>query len=167
MSDRTAARLASLHIEAAAIAFITACGGNSSDPAPPTTTTTPPGSSAGNCAVPLRPLANPSTIARPPKPESTSSRRTRRGRVVEELWKHQPAGAGRRLMPLSTIVPASTSEDIGQVAVLRDESDIILPANAFDLRNIAVSFARNGSGGYDMRRSDRAFQSAVGDRVPL
>ena len=30
-----------------------------------------------------------------------------------------------------------------------------------------MGFARNGSGGYDMRRSDRAFQSSVGDRITL
>jgi hypothetical protein len=103
---------------------------------------------------------------REPKGESTGDRRTRRGRVLEELWKHQAAGGRRRLTP-SSIAPASTSEDIGQVAVIRDEGDIILPANAFDLRNLAVTFARNGSGGYDARRSDRAFQSSVGERVTL
>ena len=167
MSHRTAARLATVLIEAIAIAFlVTACGGNSGGTTPPPTTT-PPGSSGGNCSVPIRGLANPSTVERQPKPESTSNRRTRRGRVLEELWKHQAAGARRRVTPLSTIAPASTSDDIGQVAVIRDESDIILAANSFDLRNIAVSFARNGSGGYDMRRSDRAFQNSVGDRITL
>ena len=55
----------------------------------------------------------------------------------------------------------------GQIAVLRDDGDLILPANPYDLRSTAVTFARNGVGGFDVRRSDRAFQSSVGDKVPL
>jgi hypothetical protein len=47
------------------------------------------------------------------------------------------------------------------------EGDLVLPANPFDLRAIAVAFARNGSGGYDARRSDRQFQTAVGEKIPL
>jgi hypothetical protein len=154
-------------IEAIAIALLlTACGRDSSGAAPPPKTTPPPPSSSGSCAIPVRALANASTAERRPKPESTANRRTRRGRVYEELWKHQAAGARRRIAPFA-IAPASTSEDIGQIAVVRDEGDIILPANSFDLRNIAVTFARNGAGGYDARRSDRAFQSSVGERIAL
>jgi len=67
----------------------------------------------------------------------------------------------------ASIAPASTTEDIGQVAVVRDEGDLVLPANAFDLRAVAVAFTRNGIGGYDVRRSDRPFQSAVGEKIPL
>jgi hypothetical protein len=153
-------------IEAIAIALLlSACGGNSSGTTPPPTTTPPP-SSSGSCAVPLRTLASAPAAERRPKPESTANRRTRRGRVYEELWKHQAAGRQRRIAPFE-VAPSSTSEDVGQVAVIRDEGDILLPANAFDLRSIAVTFARNGSGGYDARRSDRAFQSSVGERIPL
>src|SRR5205814_1137267 len=35
------------------------------------------------------------------------------------------------------------------------------------LRSAAVTFARNGVGGFDLKRSDRTFQSSVGDRVAL
>jgi len=101
-----------------------------------------------------------------PKPESTSDRRTRRGRVYEELWKHQAALNRRRLTP-SSVSAAATAEDIGQVAVIRDQGDLLLPANVFDLRAAAVAFARNGAGGYDARRSDRPFQSTVGEKIPL
>lgn len=74
--------------------------------------------------------------------------------------------ARRRLTP-SSVAPAATAQDIGQLAVVRDEGELILPANPYDLRGIAVTFARNGGGGYDLRRSDRQFQSAVGEKVPL
>ena len=50
---------------------------------------------------------------------------------------------------------------------MRDEGDLVLPPNAFDLRSAAFLFARNGSGGYDVRPSTRAFLSSVGDKVPL
>lgn len=65
------------------------------------------------------------------------------------------------------ISPAATSEDEGQIAVLRDDGDLILPANPYDLRSTAVTFARNGVGGFDLRRSDRTFQSSVGDKITL
>jgi len=90
----------------------------------------------------------------------------RRGRVYEQLWKHRAALA-RRGSTAASLAPAATAEDIGQIAVIRDQGDIILPANAFDLRAAAVAFARNGSGGYDARRSDRQFQSSVGDKLAL
>jgi hypothetical protein len=166
MARGSASRIALELIEAIAIAaLLSACGGSPGATTPPPTTTPPPASSS-SCSIPLRPFANPSAVARRPKPESTGDRRTRRGRVFEELWKHQAGGAQRRFAPFA-VAPASTSEDIGQVAVIRDEGDIILPANSFDLRNVAVTFARNGSGGYDARRSDRAFQSQVGERIAL
>ena len=43
----------------------------------------------------------------------------------------------------------------------------MLPPNAFDLRSAAFLFARNGSGGYDVRPSTRAFLSSVGDKISL
>jgi len=167
MTSRTAIRISVELIEAIAIAIVvTACGGGDSSGTPPPTTTPPPASS-GSCSIPFEPLASSSSSAtRQPKPDSTSDRRSRRGRVYEELWKHQAAATRRRLAPLS-YAPASTSEDFGQIAVVRDEGDLILPANAFDLRSVAITFARNGSGGYDARRSDRAFQASVGEKITL
>ena len=84
--------------------------------------------------------------------------------MYEELWKHQAATRSSR--PAS-IAPAATTDDIGQIAVVRDEGDLILPANRFDLQARAFVFARNGFGGYDVRSSTRPFQSAVGDKIPL
>ena len=95
---------------------------------------------------------------------STSDRQTRRGRVYQELWKHEAAQAraGAR-----TIGPRAVVEDIGQIAVVRDEGDIILPANAYDLRSLSVAFAPAGAGGFDLRPSTRSFQSSVGTKITL
>jgi hypothetical protein len=99
------------------------------------------------------------------KRASTGDRATRRGQVYQELWKHESARR-RRSAPLS-ISPAASAEDQGQIAVIRDDGDLVLPANLYDLRSTAVTFARNGVGGFDVRRSDRTFQSAVGDKIAL
>ena len=140
------------------------CGGNSGG-APPPQTPAPVPATGGSCSTPLTSAALTPAPAQP-KPPSTDDRRTRRGRVDEELWKHQAAAARRRSTP-AAIAPAAVVEDIGQVAVVRDEGDLVLAANPYDLRAIAVAFARNGSGGYDVRRSDRVFQTAVGEKIPL
>jgi hypothetical protein len=146
-----------------ATVVIAACGGSGTPPPP---TTEPPPSTSGNCSIPIEPAALNVTIGPRSKPISTDDRRTRRGRVYEQLWKHEAARAGRRFSPTS-ISPSASTEDIGQVAVVRDEGDLVLTANAFDLRAVGVAFARNGSGGYDVRRSDRPFQSAVGEKITL
>src|ERR1051325_9575464 len=154
---------------AIALALLTAaCGGGGGATTPPPTS--PPPAASTGCTIPfetetLRPRA-----AAPPKPESTSDRRTRRGRVYEELWKQQAAiarsGAGDRARP-ATVAPSATAEDIGQIAVMRDEGDLVLPANQFDLQSKGFLFSRNGSGGYDVRPSTRAFQSSVGEKISL
>jgi hypothetical protein len=160
MPQRSGARAALV-----AMLLTAACGGSSGGTTPPPTTSPPP-STIGACSIPIAPAALGSRAAAVPKPASTDDRRTRRGRVYEQLWKHQAARGGRRSAPAS-ISPTASAEDIGQVAVIRDEGDLVLPANAFDLRAIGLRFARNGAGGYDLRRSDRLFQSAVGEKIPL
>ena len=57
--------------------------------------------------------------------------------------------------------------DIGEVAVIQDNGDIILPANAFDLGGVGLSFVPNASGGFDVRRGDATFQSDLGTRLTL
>jgi len=147
---------------AIAVALLTvSCGGSGSGTTTPPPTPAP---SAGACTIPFQAAALTDAAPSAPKSDAASDRRTRRGRVYEELWKHQAAAA--RLRP-ATISPATTTEDIGQIAVMRDEGDLVLPPNAFDLRSSAFLFARNASGGYDIRSSTRAFLSAVGDKVPL
>src|SRR2546430_3324386 len=145
--------------------LVAACGGDTSSPPPPSTPS-PPASTNGTCSIPIAPPPLTSSGAPLRESEPTRDRPSRRGQVYEELWKHQAALARRRSAPAS-MTPASVAEDIGQVAVIRDQGDLLLPANVFDLRATAVAFVRNGAGGYDARRSDRQFQSAVGNKIPL
>ena len=69
-----------------------------------------------------------------------------------------PRRSGRR---------AATSSDIGDIAVIRDEGDVIVPPNAFDLKGTGLRFTRNSAGGYDVRQTDAAFRTTIGNRVTL
>jgi hypothetical protein len=139
-----------------------ACGGGGS--APPNGTPPPP-TTPGSCAVSIETEAIRARSSVATKASATGDRATRRGQVYQELWKHD-AARRTRAAP-QTVSPRASAEDEGQIAVLRDEGDLVLPANPYDLRSTAVTFARNGVGGFDVRRSDRTFQSAVGDKVTL
>src|SRR5262249_25066389 len=81
----------------------------------------------------------------------------------QELWKHEAATAPR--LRARTVTPQAVVEDSGQIAVVRDQGDGILPANPFDLPSIAVTVAPNRVRTYHLRRSDRLFPSSL--RHPL
>jgi hypothetical protein len=87
-----------------------------------------------------------------------------RWRVLESLWIHQQASERR---PAARGPSAATSSDIGDIAVIRDEGDVIVPPNAFDLKGIGLRFTRNSAGGYDVRQTDAAFRTTIGNRVTL
>ena len=57
--------------------------------------------------------------------------------------------------------------DIGEIAIVADEGDLIAPANAYDLRGAGVRFTRNGSGGYDAQRIPLAFRTSLGRQLLL
>ena len=57
--------------------------------------------------------------------------------------------------------------DVGDVAVIQDDGDLIAQANAFDLRATGLRFVPNGSGGYDVVRTDSTFRADIGDPVTL
>ncbi|MCA1563107.1 MAG: hypothetical protein LC804_23570 [Acidobacteria bacterium] len=56
---------------------------------------------------------------------------------------------------------------MGEIAVLQDEGDLVLPPNLYDLRSLGLRFTRNGAGGYDVRRIDGTFRSTLGTRLTL
>src|SRR6185503_874701 len=89
-----------------------------------------------------------------------------RWRILESLWIHEQA-LGRRNTPATLGPVAATSTDIGEIAVLRDEGDLIVPANTFDLKGMGLRFTRNSQGGYDVRQADAAFRTTIGNRITL
>ena len=98
-----------------------------------------------------------------------------RGRVYEAMWIHRAAEEERqrsRVRQDSTsetaiTTPAPVSEDVGDIAVVQDSGDLVLPAHPFDLGGIGLRFTRNGSNGYNVAKIDANFRSALGTRVTL
>jgi len=90
-----------------------------------------------------------------------------RWRVLDALWTHReyldrpPRATDRR-----SIAPRSNA-DVGEIAVVQDEGDLILPPNTYDLRSVGLRFTRNSSGGYNVTRIDGNFRATLGTRLTL
>ncbi len=96
-----------------------------------------------------------------------------RGRTLEAMWLHQAAGEQRARTPRADATaggaittPAPVSEDVGDVAIVQDAGDIVLPANLFDLRSTGLRFTRTGSG-YTVTKIDANFRATLGRQVTL
>lgn len=88
--------------------------------------------------------------------------------VLNELSLHrQRAVDGTAAASPDAALSGRDGEDIGEIAVIRDEGDIVAPPNTFDLRNAGVRFTRNGSGGYDARKIDPTFRQTLGRQLTL
>jgi hypothetical protein len=144
-----------------------ACGGKSSSSGStptPTPTPTPP---ANPCAALAQTEGEEQEQDAEAQAYADSKRLPRvdgdpRWSLLNSLWQH--AAAGRFALPLAE--SATHSQDVGNVAVLQDPGDIIVSANQFDLQNLNLKFARNGSS-YDVTRTNTGFRSTLGDRITL
>jgi hypothetical protein len=152
-------------------------GGGGNNPPPPPTTTNP-------CTTALladvEVMAVGSVAQRGVKPDDkrTLIDGNPRGRLAEAMALHQAAIEKRRAQARADAVtdtgfgrPAITSprpdrEDIGEIAVIQDSGDLVLPANAYDVRSVGLRFARNGSS-YTLSRIDGSFRATLGNRVTL
>ena len=93
-----------------------------------------------------------------------------RGRAAEALWIHQAgelqrASRGLRLQPEGTTL-TPVAADVGDIAVIQDQGDLILPANTFDLKNTGVRFTPSGDG-YAVTKIDATFRQSLGTRLTL
>ncbi len=141
-------------------------GGGGTNPPPP---------------APQNPCATASIQADEPIAAQTSSNPAKkdvvdgstRWRVLDELWRHRQAQLQRERRPQPRIeaeaaaAPGRQNLDVGEIAVVQDEGDLVQPANIYDLLNVGLRFSRNASGGYDVQRIDGTFRSALGTRVTL
>jgi hypothetical protein len=181
---------------ARAVALITAtvlaaCGGSGSPggTTPPGGGTTPPGGGTtptNPCTTAL--LADTEGVATNgvlqggavPSDKKTLVDGNPRGRLPEALALNRWADERRRNQQLratvqaasrgdtqpSITVPAPVAEDIGDIAVIQDTGDLILPLNPFDVRSVGLRFTRSGSA-YTLSKIDANFRSALGARVTL
>lgn len=142
-----------------------ACGGGGSDngggsPSPPPSGGNPCATAALEAGSDVFPVAAPSGPSR----KTAAFDGNPRWRVLDALWLHR---ARRAREPLATLEAAGEALDIGEIAVLQDEGDLIAPPNPYDLRNTGLRFSANAAGGYDVTRIDSAFRSALGSRLAL
>src|SRR5688572_16436934 len=93
-------------------------------------TTPPPATTAQNPCPPGR-----ASLARlDGSPSDKASQPTRvdpRGTLGDILWRHRAAQG--RAVPLAVAAPTAAA-DVGEIAVLQDEGDLVAPPNAFDLQ---------------------------------
>jgi hypothetical protein len=88
-----------------------------------------------------------------------------RGDINQLFWTHRAARERGLVQPSETSLPRD-NEDVGEIAVLRDQGDLIVPASIFDLISASLRFTPNGSG-YNLSRSDFGFRSNLGTRIVL
>ena len=146
--------------------MLAACGSNNGGsqgpaPAPPTGTNPCATATVEGETVSLAGEAAATTV----RQKTEVIDRDPRWRVLDALWLHrQRAGRPRELAATAS---GRNSIDIGEIAVLQDEGDLIAPPNAVDIRSQGLRFTRNGSGGFDVARIDGAFRGNLGTRLTL
>jgi hypothetical protein len=151
-------------ILAACAALGIACGddgGGTSDPTQPPSSSPPAATAQNPCPAPRASLA--SLDGTPSAKASQPTRVDPRSTLADILARHQEAQGRPR--PLATASPVA-SADVGEIAVIQDEGDLVTPANTFDLQGTGLRFTPR-SGGYDVSRIDGSFQSAIGDPITL
>ena len=87
-----------------------------------------------------------------------------RGRLFDALWLNA-SRSGR--VSADARAAGRDAIDVGEIAIVQDEGDLIESPNAYDLRNLGLRFTRNGSGGYDVSRIDGTFRTTLGTRLTL
>jgi hypothetical protein len=108
----------------------------------------------------------PSTIPASARTKLEAVDRTPQGRLLDALWLHR-SRADRIRRPTAAEATGRDSVDVGQIAVIQDEGDLIEQPNAYDLRNLGLRYTRNAAGGYDVTRIDGTFRTDVGNRLTL
>ena len=64
------------------------------------------------------------------------------------------------------VSPAPVAEDVGEIAVIQDTGDLILPLNPYDVRSTGLRFTRSGSS-YTLSKIDGTFRNTLGNRLTL
>ncbi len=91
-----------------------------------------------------------------------------RWRVLEDLWIHRQAAARRG--PIDARPPRRPVDnvDVGAIAVLQDEGDLLVAPNPLDLRSTGLALhARMPPAATTSERSTASFRSPLGTRLTL
>lgn len=87
-----------------------------------------------------------------------------RGRHLDSVWKHR-AAASQRVRGIDP--PVETPPPPGEIAVLQDTGELMTRSNPLDLRDAAIRFTPNASGGYDALPAAYGFRRPLGDALTL
>ena len=91
--------------------------------------------------------------------------------VLDSVWNHRAAverGLLRPVAPADSVEAEADGENIGEIALLRDEGDLFRAANIYDLRDVTLRFSANGDGGYDVTHlGASAWRSPLGEQLAL
>src|SRR5258708_1270404 len=99
-------------------------------------------------------------------PEAIALNRWADDRRRHEQIRAAVEAASRGEQQTAVTAPAPVAEDAGEIAVLQDTGDLILPLNPLDLRSIGLRFTRNGSG-YTASKIDATFRPTLGTKLTL
>jgi hypothetical protein len=86
--------------------------------------------------------------------------------VFNALALHRARELREGSVPAPRTQAGTSSADVGEIAVIQDEGDIVAPPNAFDLRGAGVRFTRSGAG-YAATRIDGTFRQTLGRQLQL
>jgi hypothetical protein len=87
-----------------------------------------------------------------------------RGRLGEALWLNQ--SNAERARAAAAGAPAPIAQDIGEIAVVQDQGDVVLPGNTFDLGASTLRFTRSGAG-YSVTKTALAYRPTLGRQLTL
>ena len=114
-----------------------------------------------------RPRADPRWASPTPVAKlQAADARDPRWRVLDALWGHQAAGLDRRA-ERRTLSPAANNADVGDVAVVQDEGDLVLSANTIDVNGRPALHAATAPAATTCAGSTARSAPAVGTRVTL
>jgi hypothetical protein len=147
-----------------------ACGGSGS---PPPSTTPPPATTTNPCTTAI--TEDEAELPRTREDLEAQARKRNvldgspRWRVLDLLWTHREAENLPEITALQrrALSAPRRNADVGEIAVIQDEGDLILPPNTYDLKSLGLRFTRNSSGGYSVARIEGLFRSAIGNGVTL
>lgn len=148
--------------------MLAACGGGSGGGGGPAPVPTPSPSNTNPCAN----ISLTSAVA--PVDERLRAEKREfidgasRYNVLEALAIHRSRTdlAGATASGAGTAL-GSDAVDIGEIAAVQDEGDLVAPPNSFDLRGVTVRFTRNTAGGYDARNVGTGFRQTLGRQLTL
>jgi hypothetical protein len=84
---------------------------------------------------------------------------------LDSLWAHRAAESRPRFRRQS--INQRAAQDVGEIAVLQDDGEMITLANRVDLRDVGIRLTPNGSGGYDISRTAYGFRQPLGGALVL